>query len=339
MGILDRLNRFISSYSGLQTLNELAEKVEEALEDLMEIEFSELYFYDFHESRLKLLVAKGFNDDERLIAERSVMERHPGNVFRTKTILNIPDTENDRDQRSVSFSNNIIVHSCVYVPLMNGEQAVGAFGILSSKKNQFSEETLTILSFICNMAGSIYGNILMQAELRLTSLIARETDNAVIITGRDGLTEWVNKSFERISGYTLGHIKGSIPGKLLQGRETDPLIVKEIETAINKRESIETDLLNYHKDGHPYWVRLQIQPVFNANAELTNFISIQRDVTEQKKVRTDLVKAIKEADAANAAKSLFLAKMSHEIRTPLNAVIGLSKLMRGTPLTPDQKKT
>ncbi len=337
MGILDRLNRFISSCSGVQTLNELAVKVEQALDDLMEIEFSELYFYDFHESRLKLLVAKGFNDDERLIAERSAMERHPGNVFRTKTILNIPDTENDRDQRSVSFSNSVLVRSCVYVPVMNGEQAVGAFGILSSKKNQFNNEALTILSFIFNIAGSIYGNILMQAELRLTSLIARETDNAVIITGSDGLAEWVNQSFERISGYTLGNIKGIIPGKLLQGRETDPLIVKEIETAINKRESIETDLLNYHKDGHPYWVRLQIQPVFNTNGELTNFISIQRDVTEQKKVRTDLVKAIKEADAANAAKSLFLAKMSHEIRTPLNAVIGLSKLMRGTPLTPDQK--
>ena len=467
LGLLERLNRFTSSSSSIQTLSELAIKVEEVLDDLMNIEFSGLYLYDFQDHRLKLLVAKGFTEEEQREAERTAMERHPGNVFRTKTILNIPDIENDPEQRSVSSTRSFIARSRLFVPVMNGDQAVGAFGIVSSEKNSFTDETVAILSFICNIAGGIYGNILTQTELRLASLIAQETDNAIIITNRAGLIEWVNRSFERITGFPFEEVKGKKPGDLLQGKETDQDIVSRIALAIENKESIEADLINYHKDGVPYWVRIQIQPVFNVHGELTNFISIQRDITEQKKsqdkmesvtirlstliknlhygilmedqhrniallnkrfcdmfgipvepeylmgsdcsdsaeqskhlfknpeqfvtrietilkekkdvideelelvdgrvlerdyipiflnekflgnlwqyrdttsrkqTEIDLRKAIKAAEAANAAKSLFLAKMSHEIRTPLNAVIGLSRLMHETPLNPEQRR-
>ncbi len=465
--LLNRLNRFTSGYSTIHNLKELAVEVEAVLNDLMEIEFSGLYLYDFHANRLKLLVAKGFNEEEQREADRTVMERHMGYVFRTKKILNIPDTENDPEQRSVSSSRGFIVRSKLFIPVMNNDEVVGVFSIVSSEKNHFSDETVAILSFICNIVGGIYGNILIHSELRLTSLIAQETDNAVIITGKEGLTEWVNHSFERITGYSFEEVKGIKPGDLLQGKDTNTQVIAEIADAVSKKIPIETDLLNYHKTGHPYWVRLQIQPVFNNQGELTNFISIQRDITEQKKVHdemesvttrlatlitnmnsgilvedqnrnialinkafcnmfsipvdpslllgsdctnsadqsmhlfhdpdlfvkriniildkkksvigeeleladhrfferdyipiflntkflgnlwqysditsrkkteTDLRKAMAEAESANSSKSLFLAKMSHEIRTPLNAVIGLSKLMKETPLNQEQKK-
>ncbi len=467
LDILNRLNRFSSGYTHINTLEELAISVEEALDDLMDIEFSGLYLYDFQEEKLKLLVAKGFTADERVEAERTAMERHPGYVFRTKEIVNIPDTENDPEQRTISSKRGFIVRSRIFIPVLNGENAVGAFGIVSANKNQFTEEYVVILSFVCNIAGGIYGNILNQAQLRKTSLIAHETDNAVVITGKDGITEWVNPSFERITGYSLQEVKGVRPGDLLQGADTDPADISEILKAINDKVPIEKDLLNYNKNGTPFWVRIQIQPIFNKSGELTNFISIQRDITEQKKahdklesvsirlstliknlrsgilvedqyrnialinqafcdlfnipvepefllgmncsnsaeetknmftnpqqfierideilsdkspviseilelvdgrtferdyipifmedkflgnlweyrditarkqIENDLMKAKNEAESANAAKSVFLANMSHEIRTPLNAVIGLSKLMRSTNLSPDQKK-
>ncbi len=286
--LLNRLKRFASGYTTIHNLNDLAIEVEAVLDDLIDIEFSGLYLYDFHENKLKLLVAKGFNDEELREAERTGMERHPGYVFRTREILNIPDTENDPEHRSISSERSFIVRSRLYVPVMNGDQAVGAFGIVSSEKNHFNDETVAILSFICNIAGGIYGNIMMQVELRLASLIAQETDNAVIITGKDGLTEWVNRSFERITGYKFEEVKGIKPGEILQGDDTDQQIVNKIAEAVNMMIPIEADLVNYHKNGRPYWVRLQIQPVFNAQGELTNFISIQRDITDQKKAQNEM---------------------------------------------------
>jgi PAS domain S-box-containing protein len=288
LGLLNRLNRFISTFSSIHTLHELAIEVEAVLDDLLDIEFSGLYLYDFHENRLKLLVAKGFNEEEKREADHTAMERHPGHVFRTREVLNIPDAENDAEHRSVSSARSFVVRSRLYIPVMNGEQAVGAFGIVSGEKNHFNSETVALLSFICNIAGGIYGNILTQDELKLASLIAHETDNAVIITDKDGLTEWVNSSFERITGFTFEDVKGLRPGEILQGKDTNPQIVSEIADAVSKMTPIETDLINYHKSGQPYWVRIQIQPVFNAHGELTNFISIQRDITEQKRAQDEM---------------------------------------------------
>jgi PAS domain S-box-containing protein len=288
LGLLNRLNRFTATYTSIHTLQELAVAVEEVLDDLMDIEFSGLYLYDFQTNRLKLLVAKGFNEMEKSEADRTATERHPGHVFRTREILNIPDTENDPEHRSVSSARSFVVRSRLYIPVMNGEQAVGAFGIVSGKKNHFDGEMVAILSFICNIAGGIYGNILTQAELKLASMIAKETDNAVIITDKDGLAEWVNPSFERITGFNFEEVKGLKPGKILQGTATNPQIVSEIAQAQAKLIPVETELINYHKSGQPYWVRLQIQPVFNAHGELTNFISIMRDITEQNKVKDEM---------------------------------------------------
>ncbi|MCM3630372.1 response regulator [Paenibacillus glycanilyticus] len=67
------------------------------------------------------------------------------------------------------------------------------------------------------------------------------------------------------------------------------------------------------------------------------FSCIARDITEQKHIQEELIRATHEAEQANAAKSRFLAMVSHEIRTPLNGIIGLSQLMRRTGLSPSQK--
>jgi PAS domain S-box-containing protein len=62
------------------------------------------------------------------------------------------------------------------------------------------------------------------------------------------------------------------------------------------------------------------------------------DITEQKLIEAELLQSKAAAEAANRAKSLFLATMSHEIRTPLSAMLGNVELLGGTPLTPDQQE-
>jgi PAS domain S-box-containing protein len=122
-----------------------------------------------------------------------------------------------------------------------------------------------------------------RADSRKLALVAERTDNGVIITDTQGRIEWVNAGFERLSGYTLSDLVGERPGDVLQGPSTDPAAVAALAAAIADRRAIRLEIVNYTREGRPYWVEIDLQPVFDQAGALTQFIAIQRDVTETKR--------------------------------------------------------
>ncbi|RMF48929.1 MAG: PAS domain-containing protein [Bacteroidetes bacterium] len=112
--------------------------------------------------------------------------------------------------------------------------------------------------------------------------MAAHTDNAVVITDAQGRALWVNRGFERLTGYTLEEVKGQVPGRLLQGPNTDPETVARIREKLRKKEPFTEEILNYAKDGRPYWIRLYITPLTNELNEVTHFMAIELDITAEK---------------------------------------------------------
>ena len=91
-------------------------------------------------------------------------------------------------------------------------------------------------------------------------------------------------------------------------------------------------------DGRAIIVETESVPFKDFDGSVIGLIGIARDITEQEKATTEFIKAREAADAANIAKSQFLATMSHEIRTPMNGVIGMINLLLGTGLNNEQKE-
>ena len=119
-----------------------------------------------------------------------------------------------------------------------------------------------------------------------------------------------------------------------KGMFTDPeLFVSRIETILNEKTTVTGEELEL-ADGRIF--ERDYIPIFLDGRFLGNLWQY-RDTTARMNIERDLRKAMADAKLATSAKSSFLANMSHEIRTPLNAVIGLSRLMRDTRLSPGQK--
>ena len=113
-------------------------------------------------------------------------------------------------------------------------------------------------------------------------LIAKNIDDMVIITNPKGQVEWVNESFTRHTGYPLAEIVGKKPGQLLQGEHTQPEQVARLREAVQQKKTTQLEIINYTKHGRMFWLDLRIQPVFNEKGVLTNYISIEKDITERK---------------------------------------------------------
>lgn len=96
----------------------------------------------------------------------------------------------------------------------------------------------------------------------------------------DNPTIFANPGFTAITGYQPAEIIGR-NCRFLQGPDTNPLAVQQIREAIEQQRLLTITLLNYRKDGTPFWNEFTINPVYDEAGELTNFVGIQTDVTER----------------------------------------------------------
>ncbi|MFM8411154.1 MAG: PAS domain S-box protein, partial [Alphaproteobacteria bacterium] len=121
-----------------------------------------------------------------------------------------------------------------------------------------------------------------ESEASKLALIASRTDNAVILTDAQARVEWVNEGFERISGYTLEEVKGQVPGRLLQGPDTDPTTVEYMRRRLSEGEGFNVEIVNYSKYGRRYWLAIEVQPIRDDGGEIVNYMAIETDITSRR---------------------------------------------------------
>jgi diguanylate cyclase (GGDEF)-like protein/PAS domain S-box-containing protein len=92
---------------------------------------------------------------------------------------------------------------------------------------------------------------------------------------------FVNEAFERRTGYTKEEVLGRTP-RLLQGPNTQRAELDRIRHAMEQWERVRVDLINYTKAGEPFWVDLDVSPVWDRERKLTHWVAVGRDITERK---------------------------------------------------------
>lgn len=111
-------------------------------------------------------------------------------------------------------------------------------------------------------------------------LLADRTDTSVVVCDAAGRIEYVNQGFTTLTGYASDEVLGRKPGDVLQGSATDPDVRARIGQRLRRGERVHEHILNYRKDGAPYWIAIDINPIHRPDGTVERFVSVQSDATE-----------------------------------------------------------
>lgn len=143
--------------------------------------------------------------------------------------------------------------------------------------------------------------------------------------------------FCQMSGYTTDELYGkSAIDTLLPEEYKEQMIQNDENRKGGLINSYEVELLK--KSGERIWVLISGGPVFDEKGDTVGSVGIHYDISEQKRVQSELLKAKQIAENAQKSEQQFLANISHEIRTPLNAIIGMSHLLYDGNPTEEQRE-
>ena len=157
-------------------------------------------------------------------------------------------------------------------------------------------------------------------ELELLSIVARETQNSILILDPNGVIEWVNASFEHLNQTSLTAFKAKY-GNTIYEVSNNPEIKNIIQNCITSKNSVYYESANKFNDGTVIWEASTLTPIYNKEGMLTKLIIIDSDVTERKK--NEEIIAAKNKDIMD---SIIYAKHIQEALLP-----PLSELLRIFP--------
>ena len=230
-----------------------------------------------------------------------------------RDVLVIPDTLADE-----RFATNPAVIAYPYVRFYAGvplitptEQVIGTLCVADSVPHQFSLEQVEALRVLSRQIIN-----LLELRRRITDMVRITTEsNQALAAMRKIVAEnlflsralesvadgvliidphqpdypiiYANPAFSRITGYGLDEIIGR-NCRFLQGVDTDKKVVAQIKRAVAQRQEIQATLLNYRKDGQPFWNEVKISPVYSEAGDLLYFVGTQTDITSRKQAEEEM---------------------------------------------------
>lgn len=171
-----------------------------------------------------------------------------------------------------------------------------------------------------------------EQRLRLLETVITQTKDAIMITDIDVTDNiipniiFVNAAFTDMTGYTTEEVIGK-SASLLFGEKSAILEFDKLKTAVQEYKDCIIEIISYKKNGEEFWINFSMIPVTDKDGEHSHWISIQRDITEEKEKEKEREQLIRELTQNNKDLKQFSYITSHNLRAPLSNLTGLLNLI------------
>lgn len=176
-----------------------------------------------------------------------------------------------------------------------------------------------------------------EQRLKLLETVITQTKDAVIITESEKSNRtipkivFVNPAFSEMTGYKASEVIGKTP-TIFMGKKSVKNEMENLAKALRGKEELEFETLNHTKNNEEYWVHFSMIPITNQEGDHSHWISIQRDITDEKRQEKEKEQLIRELTQNNKDLKQFSYITSHNLRAPLSNLTGLLNLMEEIPI-------
>ncbi|MHC6526396.1 aerobic respiration two-component sensor histidine kinase ArcB [Vibrio proteolyticus] len=184
-----------------------------------------------------------------------------------------------------------------------------------------------------DLENEVYQRERTQLELAERTALLRSFIDAspdlIYYRNAEGIFSGCNRAMEELTGKRESELVGLTPWDVYRKEVAQPIVDTDQQVFANNRAITYEQWLEY-PDGRRNYFEIRKVPFYSKDGRHLGLVGFGRDITERKRHEESLEKASRD-------KTTFISTISHELRTPLNGIVGLSRMLLDTPLTPEQR--
>lgn len=279
--------------------------------------------------RITPVAHSGITDDYLplldIVLDDTLHSHHPAATsFRTGETVVINDIESDPLMEP--WRQNALLsgyRSLAVIPLTVAGQVKATFNLYSYESFSFDQDEIRLLdemvgdmSFALEFMEQEKKRRAAENELRKLSRAMEQSPVSIVITSTKGEIEYVNPKFLQVTGYAMEEVLGVNP-RILKSGETSSDEYRTLWQTIIAGGEWHGEFHNRKKDGSLFWERAAISPIFDAAGQISNFLAIKEDITDQKVLEEELAQSQRLETVGQLA-----GGVAHDFNNMLGVILG-----------------